>query len=113
MRDVLLALAQRRQVQGHDVQPVEEVVAECPLAHRGAQIRVRGGQHADVDGNWPLAAHALDLALLQHAQQLGLQIEAQRADLVQEHGAAVRQLEAPEPARVRPGEGAALVAEQL
>src|SRR5262249_47724127 len=57
--------------------------------------------------------HALDLALLQHAQQLRLQVEAKRTDLVQEHGAAVRQLETAKAARVRAGEGAALVTEEL
>jgi hypothetical protein len=39
--------------------------------------------------------HALELAFLQHAQQLDLGLERQLADLVQEQRPAVRQLETP------------------
>ena len=47
-------------------------------------------------------ADALDLAFLEDAQQLRLQVERQLADLVQEEGAAVGQLEAPDlPRHVR------------
>ena len=41
-----------------------------------------------------IAADALDLALLEHAQQLGLQRDVELADLVEEDGAAVGLLEA-------------------
>ena len=58
------------------------------------------------------AADALDLALLDRAQQLGLQVEAQVADLVEEQRAAGGQLELAELLLVRAGERAALVAEQ-
>ena len=39
------------------------------------------------------AADPAELALLEHAQQLGLEVERQLAELVEEHGAAVGQLE--------------------
>ena len=55
----------------------------------------------------------LELARLQHAQQLRLHIERQLADLVEEEGRAVRDLEAADLARQGPGEGALLAAEQL
>ena len=51
--------------------------------------------------------------VLQHAQQLGLHVERQLADLVEEERRAVRDLEAPDLARQGPGEGALLPAEQL
>ena len=51
--------------------------------------------------------------LLQHAQQLRLQLERDVADLVEKQRAAVRQLEAADPLRDRAGERAALVAEEL
>ena len=59
------------------------------------------------------AADALELVLLQHAQQLDLRLERQLPDFVQEDGAAVGQLEAALLLLHRAGEGAALVAEQL
>ena len=59
-----------------------------------------------------LAAQALDLALLQHAQQLGLQAERHLGDLVQQQRAAVRLLELAGVGAGGAGEGALLVAEQ-
>ena len=62
----------------------------------------------------PGAAEPLECALLEHPQQLGLQLERQVADLVEEQRAAVGQLEAARPSRRDgAGEGALLVAEQL
>ena len=59
------------------------------------------------------AAEPLELLLLEHAQELGLERRRDVADLVEEERAAVRQLEAADLLRDRPGEGALLVAEQL
>ena len=50
---------------------------------------------------------------LERPEQLGLQLERQGADLVEEQGAAVRQLEQARLGGDRAGEGALLVAEQL
>ena len=52
-------------------------------------------------------------ALLQHAQELHLHLAGELADLVEEQGAAVRELEATGLLRDRAGERAALVAEEL
>ena len=59
------------------------------------------------------AADALELALLEDAEELGLGLQGQLADLVEEEGAAVGQLEAADPPGDGAGEGALLVAEQL
>ena len=59
------------------------------------------------------AAEPLELALLQHAQQLDLRREVELADLVEKERAAFGQLEPPLLRRVGAGERALLVAEQL
>ena len=59
------------------------------------------------------AADALELALLEHAEQLGLGFGGHLADLVEEERAAVGQLEPADPPGDGAGEGALLVAEQL
>ena len=59
----------------------------------GAQILVRGGDHADVDVDGVGAPHPFELVLLKDAQDLGLGVEAHVPDLVQEHRAAVGLLE--------------------
>ncbi len=56
---------------------------------------------------------ALELALLQRAQELHLHLDRDLADLVEEERAAVGELEAPRLARHGAGERAALVAEEL
>src|SRR4029079_6889642 len=58
-------------------------------------------------------AEALDLALLEDAQELDLHVARQVTDLVEEQGAAVGGLEAALAARGGSGEGPLLVAEQL
>ena len=61
----------------------------------------------------PLAADRPVLALLQHAQQLGLQERRHLADLVEHQRAAARQLEQADLVLQRAGERALLVAEEL
>src|SRR5262249_51221898 len=59
------------------------------------------------------AAHELELALLEHAQQLDLRREVDVADLVEKQRAPVRQLEASLLSSFGAGEGPFLVAEEL
>ena len=112
-QDVARPLAQRRQAQVHDVQAVEQVLAERPVAHGLGQVAVGGGQDADVDLHRLGAADPVDLALLDGAQQLGLQAAVHLADFVEQQGAAVGLLELADAAGHGAGEGALLVAEQL
>src|SRR6478736_2487859 len=59
------------------------------------------------------AAQPLELLLLQHAEQLGLQTERDIADLVEKQRAVIRHLEAPDLLRDGAGECPLLVSEQL
>src|SRR5581483_11143821 len=110
--DVLAPLAQRGQPDRDDVDPVVEILAEPPLLHRALEIHVGGRDQPERRLDWLGAANALDLPLLDRAQELRLQIEPQVADLVEEQRAIRRQLELPELLAVRAGEGPALVAEE-
>jgi hypothetical protein len=67
----------------------------------------------DVDRNRARAAQALELAVLEHSQQLGLKLRRQLADLIQKKGSAVGHFEATHPFGLGPGKGAFLVAEQF
>ena len=94
-------------------EPVVEVFAELAALHRGVQVAVGGGDHADVGAHHARAAEAHELALLEHAQQLGLHGGRHLADLVEEQHAAGGLLDASRLGRDGAGEGAALVAEEL
>jgi serine/threonine protein kinase len=111
--NVVAALAQSGQSQGHDVEPVVEIGAEVTTVDRSTQVLVRGGDDTDVDARLIAPADALDHAILDHAQQPRLQIERQLSDLVEEHGATRGALDRTDANVRRTGERALLVAEQL
>ncbi len=74
---------------------------------------MRGGQHAKIGAAGPRVAHRRHFVLLDGPQQFHLHGERHVADFVQEHGAAVGQLEQTLPRLLGPRERAADVAEQL
>ena len=87
-RDVLAPVTQSWQMQGEDVEPVVQVLAECSPLDLLGQVTRGGGHHADVDLGVLAVAQAADFSLLQHAQQLDLQVERQFSDLVEKEGSA-------------------------
>ena len=90
-----------------------EIHAEGAALHLGGEVAIGGGYQADVELPGACAADTLELALLQDAQQLGLQLRSQLADLVEKNGAALGHLELALFLRHGSGEGALLVSEQL
>ena len=108
------ALAQRRHAHLDDREPVVEVLAEAARVHLRREIAVGGGDDAHVDlrcVRWPPTRRISRSC--ERAQELGLQLERELADLVEEQRAAVGALEGARALAVGAGEGAALVAEQL
>ena len=111
--NVLAPLAQGRNPDREDVQPVVEVGAEAAVGRHRPEVAVGGGDQPHVHLALVRRAEPLELALLEHAQQLGLQLQRQVADLVEEDGAVVGELEAALAGGDGAGEGAPFVAEQL
>ena len=97
---------------GHDVDAVVQVFPERAFLHAAFQVHVGGGHQPELHLDRLVAADALDLAFLNGAQQLRLQVELQIADLVEEERAAVGQLELADLLAHGAGEGALLVAEE-
>ena len=85
--DVLPALAQRRHVEADHVEAIEEILAEPARGHELIEIGVGGSDDADVEV-FGGAGGGEDLAGFQEAEELGLRVEAERADLVEEERAA-------------------------
>ena len=111
--DVVATLPQRGQIDVEDVEPVVQVGAEAPRFHMLAQRTVRGRDHSHVHFDGLHAAHARELALLQHPQELHLRGLRNLGDLVQKKRPAIGQLEPAEPTLGGAGKGALLVAKQL
>ena len=101
------------EVDVEDVEPVVEVVPELAQRHRLPERAVGGGDDPDVHLDRLDAAHPEEGAALQHPEQLDLGGRRDLADLVEEDGPGVGQLEPAEPPLGGAGEGALLVAEQL
>src|SRR5689334_15134126 len=112
-RDVLSSLAERRQRDADDVEPIEQVLAERTLGHRALEIAIGGGDHTDVDGERLRRADGSYLHLLEHSQQLHLKRWRQLRDLVQENRALIRAAEQTERIGHSAGEGAAHMSEEL
>src|SRR5205823_9748110 len=106
-------LAQRRDLDVHDVQPVEEVLPKATLLDGFAEVAVGSGDdpHVDLDRNG--CADGQDLLFLDRAQQLDLQVERQVADLVEEDRSSTRPLEEPFLCRYGPGERSLAMSEEL
>src|SRR5260221_4700110 len=115
VEETQLVVAQRAQRRHRELEyrkAVVEVGAEAPLARLLAQVAVGGGDDARPRHAGLRFAHALVLPVLEHAQQLRLQLAGKLADLVQEERAVARVLEVARLGLLRPGESALRVAEE-
>lgn len=110
---VVALLAQRRDRNRIHRQPVVQVRTKRSVAHMLAQTSVGGRDHAHVHPPRPVGPKALDLAVLQRAQQLGLDGQWQLTHFVQEQRAALCRLETTGPVVHRAGKCSARMAEQF
>ncbi len=88
-RDVVAAIAQRRQLNRDHVQAIEEVLAERAVSNHAREVGIRCGDDADVHFDRLIIAHSLELAFLQGAKQLHLQRRAHGAHFVEKQRALV------------------------
>jgi len=113
VRDILHAVAQRRDLDGDDVEAEEQVLAEFLALDAFLEVPVGGGDDADVDLDGAVAADAFEFAFLEDAQELGLDLGRDFADFVQEDGAVVGEFEAALALGDGAGERALFVAEKF
>jgi hypothetical protein len=66
-RDVVQAVAQRRDGESEHVETVEEVRAKAAFRNLRLQIAVGSREDPDVDAPWARVSHATKLPLLQYA----------------------------------------------
>src|SRR5271155_2366661 len=94
-RYICRTLAQRRNADRRNVEPVEQILAEHSLADQLRQVAVRRRDDPAVGANRGATADRGVFALLQHAQEPGLRLEWHVADFIEEQRAALRLLETP------------------
>src|SRR2546425_2784427 len=111
--DVLGPLAQRRQLDRKDTEPMVEIEAESARLGFGRQIAAGGGDKPRGQGAWVVLAQSFESAMAQDTQQSVLESERKSSNLVEEQCAPFGQLQASHPLGNGAAEGAASVAEKL
>ncbi len=111
--DIVGAVAERRDDDPGDVEPVIKVLAESAGRDLLGEVAVCRRDDARVGAEGLSSADALELTLLDDAEDLDLGRQGQLADLVEKDRSSGRAFEPPGLLAVGPGERAALVAEQF
>src|SRR5262245_23071349 len=106
-------LAQRRNVECHHLQAVEEILAEMPGFHLSAQVFMRRADQADVTRDAGRAAETFDAPLFDRSQYLGLSQWVHVTDFIQEERTSMSQLKLSLALLARAREGAFLMPETL
>ena len=88
-------VAERGEMDGHDIESEIEVFAERAGTVGGFQVAVGGGDDPDIHIHFFVAADRADFLLLKDPQELGLHFQGQFANLVEENRAAIGRLEEP------------------
>src|SRR5512144_2875666 len=109
MHDVLAPASQRGQRDRELAEAVVEIGPEATRLDTLLQLGVGRGDDARVHRHRARPAERMDLTLLEGPEELGLRGEGHVADLVEEQGAALGELEVAFPTGLGPREGASLV----
>src|SRR5262249_31176296 len=94
-------------------EPEVQIFAKFSRADLALEVALRGGDDAHVGRERSVSTHASELACLEDAQKLGLHVERELADLIEEHGSAVGKLEGTLSHRDGSGERTALMTKEL
>ena len=111
--NVVATFTKRRQHDGEHVQPIVKVAAKLAVSGHLREVAVRGRHQAHVNAHGPRAAQSLKLLLLQHTEQLGLQLRRNIAHFIEKQCPCMGELETANLLHDRAGEGTLFMAEQL
>ena len=113
LRQVVEPLAQGRHRDDRHGEAEEEILAKLSGRDVGPEVPVRRRDDADIDSTLHLAANPAHLSALEGAQKAWLQVDGELSDLVEEERPTVSALERARVGGDGPGEGPALVPEEL
>src|SRR5215831_14044909 len=112
-RNIFGSLAQRRNRNGKDVQPVEEILAEGSRCHSRRQVTIGCRDQTNINLDGMIAPHALKFPLLQYSQERDLRLYRKITDFIQEQRAPVCGFKPPGPPLQCAGERPLLMSEKL
>src|SRR5262249_26494772 len=112
-RNIFGSLAQRRNYDRKNIQPVEKVGAEGSRRHRSPQVTIGCRDHPYINRDWMIAPHPLKFLLLQPPEEENLRSQGESPDFTQKQRPAVGRYKSAPPPLQRAGESALLVPEKL
>src|SRR6266702_5960174 len=110
---VMLPFAQRRKIDGQDVEPEQEVPPKMAVPYQFPKIRVARRYDPYVGVAHHRAAHGTIFEILEETQQRDLRLRGQHFDLVQEQGSSFCFRDQASPGIASVGERSPSMAEQL
>src|SRR5262249_30474129 len=113
LRDIFRPFPKCGQSDREDIESVKEIGTKTPFPYRLFKIPVRRCNHPDVRFDCAWAAESLELAFLQHTQQLGLQLQRTIADFIKKDRGAIGQLNPADLSCQCTREGTLFMTEQL
>jgi hypothetical protein len=112
-RNIFSSISKGWHFDANYIQPKKEISPEAPSTHLGFQIAVRRRDNSSRHYPGMVAPDSLVHMILKNSKQLGLQREAQFADLIQEERSTCRGLESPDARRYCARERTAFVSEEF
>ena len=109
--NVLTTLAQRRQAQANDVEPMVQIFAKHALFNALLQVLVGRCYHAHIGLHRTVPADAVKVTVAQHPQEAGLQLKRHVTNFIQEERALISLLKATPALGLSTGKGSALMPE--
>src|SRR5262249_31461757 len=104
--DIFLAITQRRNEKGNNVQAIEKILAETAVRDFVFQFLVGRGDDANIHANSLVRTDGFEALFFENAEHFGLRAEAHVADFVEEQRTAVGLLELADLIVDGPGEAA-------
>src|SRR6185503_13624090 len=92
-RNVFASLTKRWHIDGENVDSIVKIISETTVGYHRAQVAVRGGNHANIDGNLMCSADAPDLSLLKRAQEFCLHRYVEFSNLIEEQRSPISDFE--------------------
>jgi hypothetical protein len=111
--NVFAAITQRWQLDGKYIQAKVEVTSKFAISYHFRQVAMSCSYESNIHLVSSTATQAFEFLFLQYAQQFGLKLRGNIANLIQEEGAFIGQLEAAQLLRYGSSECALLVAKKL
>src|SRR5215813_10679553 len=112
-RNLRAALTQWRHTEPDNIQTIVKILAKLALSHQFFQIGVCCGNNPDINLNRFLFTQWLNFTFLQKSEQLGLYVERQVSDFIDEKSSTGSGANYPGGIRNRAGKSAAPVTEQV